>query len=254
MSIFTTRIRNKPWVWQVTAVCFVLGVLVAGSAKTIINARHSGEVPVRLGVSYPGTVINPALITKLEDEIVSLRGRNTDLENSLATGSQQTKALNNELQNNKLLAGLTDVEGPGLIVMLNDSHLRPPSDRSYDAEKYIIHDADIQEVINELLAAGAEAISVNGQRYIARTAVRCVGPAIQVNGVPLVPPYVIKAVGDPNTLYGALNLPGGVLDGMRRYDPNMFHLTKIDKMIIHAYAGSTAFHYAKPIDGDGSLK
>jgi uncharacterized protein YlxW (UPF0749 family) len=67
-----------------------------------------------------------------------------------------------------------------------------------------------------------------------------------VNNIPLVPPYVINAVGDSGTLYGGLNLPNGVLEGMKRYDPDMAKVEKKKDIMIPAYTGSTEVRYAKP--------
>ena len=65
-------------------------------------------------------------------------------------------------------------------------------------------------MVNELKAAGAEAVSVNDQRLVAVSPVRCAGPTIFVNNTPQTPPYVIRAIGEPNTLETALNISGGI--------------------------------------------
>ncbi len=90
--------------------------------------------------------------------------------------------------------------------MLQDG--KPKSNRAFESERLIVHDYDLQLVVNELTASGAEAIAINGQRVISRTAIRCVGPTIMVNNVPIVPPFEILAVGDPGTLAGGLLLGG----------------------------------------------
>jgi uncharacterized protein YlxW (UPF0749 family) len=107
----------------------------------------------------------------------------------------------------------------------------------------LIHDEDIDRVINETRASGSEAISVNGQRVVALTAIRCAGPVVLVNGVPTTPPVVIKAIGDPDTLLNALNMRGGVLDMMRRFDPAMVKIDKVKLLHLQAYEGSTTMHY-----------
>ena len=84
---------------------------------------------------------------------------------------------------------------------------------------------------------------VNGQRVVALTAIRCAGPVVLVNGVPTTPPVVIKAIGDPDTLLNALNMRGGVLDMMRRFDPAMVKIDKVKLLHLQAYEGSTTMHY-----------
>lgn len=244
-GVFTSAPRHQPWVWQVTVLCFILGVLVAGSLQTVSTIRRAGTSPGRVG--FGGTP-NPSLTATLrqrEKEIADLRQKQTALENVLAEGSGKLQALNEELQRVKLLSGLTEVEGPGIELVLQDG--KPKSNRAFESERLIVHDYDLQLVVNELTASGAEAIAINGQRVISRTAIRCVGPTIMVNNVPIVPPFEILAVGDPGTLAGGLNLPGGYLDDLRAVDPSMFRLERKDRIRIPAYTGSTEVRWAKPV-------
>ena len=69
---------------------------------------------------------------------------------------------------------------------------------------------DLLQIVNDLKAAGAEAISVSGQRVISMTEVRCSGPIIKINGVGIASPFEVQAVGDPEVLESALALPGGI--------------------------------------------
>ena len=245
MNVFTLGHRHQPWVWQVTALCFILGVLLAGSLQTVSSIRAAGTSSGRVG--FPLGPSSQNKINSLQKEILDLRNSKTVLEQALGKGSSQVKALNDELQQTKLLAGLTDVEGPGIVLMLQDSPKGAPSNRQFDREKYIIHDVDLQQVVNELLASGAEAVSINDQRFTCRTAIRCVGPTIQVNGVPIAPPFYVQAIGVPGTLMEGLNLPGGLLDGLRWVDKGMCQLEKRPHIVIHAYTGSTEMREAKSI-------
>jgi uncharacterized protein YlxW (UPF0749 family) len=113
---------------------------------------------------------------------------------------------------------------------------------------------DLRQVLDELGQSGSEAISINNQRIVGRTYLRCVGPTILVNSIPLVPPYVIQAIGDPDTLWGGLNLPYGVLDQMRRYDPLMFKIERKKDIQIPAYTGSTEVRFAEPAKDEKGKK
>jgi uncharacterized protein YlxW (UPF0749 family) len=206
--------------------------------------------PIRPGYA-PAPVAERAETQKLQDEITKVNTEKTKLEETLARGDGRAKTLNEELQKTKLLAGLTRVHGPGVVLTLQDSKKGPPSNRQFEAPNYIIHDWTIQQVINELNASGAEAISINDQRVIGRTPIRCVGPTAQVNGVPTGSPFEIRAIGDPNTLASGLNLPNGVLDAIRSYDPEMARLEKRRDMVIPGYTGSTAVRYAGPVGVEG---
>jgi uncharacterized protein YlxW (UPF0749 family) len=178
-----------------------------------------------------------------------VREEKTRLEETLAKGNGLAKTLNEELQKTKLLAGLTEVRGPGIVMVLQDSKKGPPSNRQFEKPNYIIHDYTLQQAINELNASGAEAISINGQRIISRTPVRCVGPTAIVNDVRTASPFEIRAIGNPDTLWGGLNLPDGYIDTMfRAYDPEMCHMEKRKSIVIDAYTGSTEIRYAKAVD------
>ncbi|MDG4667347.1 DUF881 domain-containing protein [Mycobacterium sp. 236(2023)] len=104
-------------------------------------------------------------------------------------------------------AGLTPLRGPGLVVTLNDAQRdaqgRFPRDASPD--DLVVHQQDIQAVINALWSAGAEGIQVQDQRIIATSAPRCVGNTLLLNGRTYSPPYVISAIGDPGAMQAALD-------------------------------------------------
>ena len=97
-----------------------------------------------------------------------------------------------------MTAGLTSGTGQGLVITLDDSNL--PRQPGEDPNLFLIHDEDLLKVINELFAAGAEDVSVNEQRNITNTEIRCVGPTIIINSVKLAPPFVIQAIGNPDIL------------------------------------------------------
>ena len=249
MNVFTAGHRNQPWVWQVTGLCFILGVLLAGSLQTVRSINRSGMPGGRrvgTGPALPAGIHNEKVAEQAE-EINRLQKELTKLQNSLGTENGVRKALNDELQKVKIFSGLTEVKGPGVVVTLQDSKRATATTRSTtDVAIGIIHDFDLQAVIYELGQSGAEVTAVNNQRIVGRTSLRCVGPTILVNNVPLVPPYIITAIGDPDTLFGGLNLPAGVLEPMRRFDPAMVTVEKKTDIMIPAYTGSTEVKHAKP--------
>lgn len=253
MSVFKTGHRHRPWEWQVTGLCFILGVLLAASLQTVRYMSRSGFGPGRVGQSPGGPPVRIDVVRQRDKEIADQRQHISELEKLISTGSDQKKSLYDELQKVKILAGLTKVHGPGIVLSLQDSVKRPSPMRQLEAANGIVHDVDLQGVVNELGTSGAEAIAINKQRIVGRTSLRCVGPTIQINNVPLTPPYVIQAIGDPDTLYGGLNLPYGVLEGMRRYDPAMVKIEKKKDLVLPAYTGSTEVKNAKPVQkGDDS--
>jgi uncharacterized protein YlxW (UPF0749 family) len=100
----------------------------------------------------------------------------------------------------QLFSGMTDVKGSGVIITLNDA----PARTEVDPSELIIHDMDILEIMNELRAAGAQALSINDERILSTSKQFCAGPTILINQNRYPVPYIIKAIGDPEALYTAL--------------------------------------------------
>jgi len=100
----------------------------------------------------------------------------------------------------KIISGLTDVTGDGVIITLNDAE-KPGTENVMDL---IIHDSDILNVVNQLRIAGADAISINNERIIATSEQLCAGPTIKINRNRYAVPYEIKAIGDAAAIYAAM--------------------------------------------------
>ncbi|MDP3051758.1 MAG: DUF881 domain-containing protein [Eubacteriales bacterium] len=156
--------------------------------------------------------------------------------------------LRGELELVRMRAGLLPVTGPGIEVTLNDSAL--PLQPGQNPNWYILHDEDLLMVLNELKAAGAEAVAINGERLVSTSEVRCIGPAVLVNKTKrLSPPYVITAVGYSETMISALKMRGGVLDTLE-YRNIQFSVKKLNKVVLPAYTGPTGWRYAQRV-GEG---
>lgn len=102
----------------------------------------------------------------------------------------------------KLVAGLTDVKGPGITIKLDDAPARQPDT---PVNWQIIHDKDIKILLNDLKKSGAQAISINGERVMPMSEQVCAGPTILINGNRYPVPYVINAIGDPDILYESIS-------------------------------------------------
>jgi uncharacterized protein YlxW (UPF0749 family) len=152
-----------------------------------------------------------------------------------------------ELQLAKLGAGLIPVQGPGIIVTIDDS--KRPTKPGENPNLYLIHDDDILKVINELWAAGAEAISINEQRLVASSEIRCAGPTLSVNNTRYSPPYEIRAIGEAQTLENALRMRGGVMETLQFWGIQVAVKSQ-DVINIPAYKGTFRFDYAKPVKGE----
>lgn len=250
MNPLIDSIHGKSWILKITLMSLVLGMLLAVSLKTQQRVRTESGIPTTrlpgLAAAYTDARRQNE---ELRQEIEEQRKKITKYENQLATGENAAGTLNKELQESKFLAGLTMAEGPGIVVKLQDSPKKPAADASTMAMiEGMIHDSDIRNVINELRAAGAEIVSVNDQRVIATTAVRCVGPVTLINGVEVAAPFVIKAIGEPKTLESALRLPMGIVDSFP--DTHMVEIKQEKRIIIKPYAGSRQFKWANQVEDE----
>lgn len=103
-------------------------------------------------------------------------------------------------KNMQLINGFTSVRGDGVVITLNDA----PARTEVDPNELIIHDSDITAILNDLKAAGAQALAINDERIIATSKQLCTGPTILINKSRYPVPYIIKAIGDQEALYSAL--------------------------------------------------
>ena len=123
---------------------------------------------------------------------------------------KSSELLNEILLRRKMQAGYQKLQGKGVIIELMDSE-----EEAGDGENpnnLLIHDQDILILLNDLKVAGAEALSVNGQRIVARSEIKCSGATITINGTTYGQPFIIKAIGDPKQLEAAVLSPNSYGD------------------------------------------
>ena len=234
---------RRTWWATLFVLCGLLGAMLGLSMKTQTAKNNHDTLANRQGVQ--------ALIRANTDDQreIAVLQKEITLLNATPSDTGRVTLLAKELAKAQFLAGLTDVKGPGVIVTMNDSKLPYPKDMPPSImPQNIIHDTDIGQVVNELKASGAEAISVNDQRLVAVSPIRCAGPTIFINNTPQTPPYILKAIGDPKTLITALNISGGITSALKAYDPAMFKVEKASKpLLITAYSGGIEPKYAAPV-------
>ncbi|MCL6558117.1 MAG: DUF881 domain-containing protein [Firmicutes bacterium] len=169
-----------------------------------------------------------------------INGLRTQLDKSAAGPS--ASELKEELEKARVVAGVSELTGPGVEVILNDSNI--PFRPGENANLFVLHDEDILRVLNELKAAGAEAVSINGQRLLATTEVRCTGPTVLLNkNKRVAPPYVITAIGNPETLESSLKMRGGVAETLQFFGIQLA-VKKLPQVTVPAYSGGIQFDYA----------
>ncbi|EGL82177.1 protein of unknown function DUF881 [Caldalkalibacillus thermarum TA2.A1] len=170
---------------------------------------------------------------QLEERLRELQFQVSEKEEEMSQMESKLADIYSELESYRLLAGLIEAKGPGVIVTLDDQDY---AEEALDPNDYIVHEQDVRGVVNELFAAGAEGVSINGQRFVQTTAIRCVGPTIIVNGIKSSAPFQIAAVGDPDVLYQALHLPGGYVELLQSWGITVT-VEKQDEIILPAYVG-----------------
>ena len=191
-------------------------------------------------------------IQRLEAEQEELKATIGRLRAQLDAYQQQSTArtemleeITAQLAEQKLRAGLLPVQGPGVQVVLDDgAQWAMPSGPG----DYLIHEHDIRDVVNLLWMAGAEAIAINQERVVATTSIYCVGSTVMVNDTRLSPPYVIQAIGPPDTQSEVLRNPSylrDLKDRAARYGVQ-FKIVKVGNLQLPAYTGGFAIRYAQP--------
>lgn len=185
-------------------------------------------------------------VEQLEREQEELKNTIAGLRDELATvqrqASQNTDLLtriSTELERERAAAGLVALQGPGVVVQLDDSN-KAASASGTAAEDYLIHEFDLRDVVSLLWAGGAEAIAVNDERLVHTTSIYCVGSTVMVNDTRLSPPYVVRAIGERGRLEPLLENPAFLSDLRRRGKAYgvQFKVTWANQVDIPAYSGT----------------
>ncbi|WP_165803573.1 DUF881 domain-containing protein [Ezakiella coagulans] len=137
----------------------------------------------------------------VDKEIISHIKSSIEEKSSPAYQDELKRSLQNELKELKILSGEYDIKGEGIVIMIDDS-----KDEDYkNTNLGIIHDIDIMIILNELKAAGVDAISINDVRVMGDSEIKCMGPTVKVDGHSKATPFIIKAVGDMEMIYNIMN-------------------------------------------------
>ncbi|HPL99620.1 MAG TPA: DUF881 domain-containing protein [Bacillota bacterium] len=232
--------KNIKYQIAVAVVCMVLGVMVSVQFRTV----KQGVGPVS---EYRAREL-AAQLKKVREENVKLQNVKNDYESKIkefedtaSQGSIYAKILKEELDQARILAGIEDVEGPGITVVVDD--LKFSEKVNYPLISYSM----LLELLNELNAAGAEAVSINEQRIISTSEIRQIGGIhININTVSFAPPFVFKAIGDPKTLEAALRLREGIAEKLENSGVAVT-ITQEQLIKIPKYNGVIERKYAKVV-------
>lgn len=169
----------------------------------------------------------------LNDEANRLQDLNKEIEIQIKSKSKAKPEMD-ALIDQKLIAGLTTVQGPGVEITLDDSK------QDLTSEDAIVHAADLRDVINLLWSSGAEAISLNGQRIVFTTAIDCIVNTIMLNNVKISAPFVIKTAGDTERIRNSLESPLNLADlkSRSKNESLVFDVKYQNEVQIPAFKGS----------------
>lgn len=200
--------RRPVWRVLVPVIALAAGVLFATSAETAkgTDLRAGRRVELTQLISAQEKAVGDA-----SRRAVVLQGEIDALEKEASTKDGRVGAVRADSGRLETQVGLKALRGGGLTVVLDDAPRRPDGTLPPNArpDDVIVHQQDVQSVVNALWAGGADGLTVMGQRLITTGAVRCVGNTLLLYGRTYSPPFQVTAVGDPTRLRTALrNEPG----------------------------------------------
>jgi uncharacterized protein YlxW (UPF0749 family) len=242
-------------VWRVATP--VVGLL---SGTLFVVSAHSSE----------GTDLRPGRYTDLASfvrvdaaQYAALKQRVADLNAQISllssqSNNKQVRQVSEKATRMKQLAGLMPTSGDGIVVTLSDAPQSTTGDTTLTSDNrnlLVVHQQDIHAVVNAMWKGGATAVTIQGQRVVGTTGIRCIGNAVQLQGVPYSQPYVIAAVGDPSTMSSAI-ARDAYLQTYRQdaADPNVnvgWDLS-VQHLDLPGYDGLLGLSYAKVLAPAGS--
>ena len=190
--------RRPPLPVGVTAVLVLAGLLFAASAQASGGTSLRDDVadlPGLIAEEDAAVAAGTERVAALRQDVIALTDRVEDAE--VADLQERGEEL-------ALAAGLRPVQGPGVEIVLDDVPRDRPVPEGLPGDLLVVHQEDVQAVVNALWAGGAEAMTLMDQRVISTSAVRCVGSTLRLQGRVYSPPYTIRAIGDTGRLLEAL--------------------------------------------------
>lgn len=228
-------------------VAMLAGLMFAAAASTSqgTDLRAERAVELRDLVRERSTRVD-----NLDASVSALQRRVDDLSEG-RIGDPEAIAVRNAISSLQSKAGTSEVTGRALVVTLDDAPLREPDDplwQTLTPDDVIVHQADVQAVINAMWQGGAKAIQVMDQRLISTSSVQCVGNTLLLQGRVYSPPYVITAIGPVKKMRGALRADPTVA-AYRDWAAAVglgYQAKRHNPVTIPGYEGPIAMEYATP--------
>ena len=195
--------RRSPWRFGVPVVCLAAGLLLAAthgvSGGAEIRRSDSPRLVDLVREAQQSITERAAQRDALQHQLDTHHGDSPGTAAALTAMTQRADQLALDL-------GLSPMRGPGMVITLDDARRDANGQYPHDAapDDLVVHQQDIQAVLNALWSSGAEAIQMQDQRILATSAPRCVGNTLLLNGRTYSPPYVITVIGDTAAMRAAL--------------------------------------------------
>ncbi|WP_164701828.1 DUF881 domain-containing protein [Modestobacter sp. KNN46-3] len=238
--------RFDPWVVLVPVVALAAGLLFATSSTTAQGTDLRGGEVTELSALIEE---RDSTVAGQQAELAALQQQVQALTDLAASRNGEVAAVQQEAAPGVGSAGLAELTGPGLAIALDDaprtSAGTTPTEGNPD--NLVIHQSDVQAVVNALWAADADGVAIMGQRLISTSAVICVGPTLLLHGRTYSPPYVVTAVGDADEMRDELAASPGVQVFQEAADAYglTFDVEEQDKLTLPAYDGALDMQYAR---------
>ena len=185
--------ERQRWTTAVLSICVLAGFLFVAAS---VNADGTDLRPAGGDV---GSLLKERS-DRIDDRRATARKLRADIDTlSASVSGAALDDYRDKVAKLESPTGLTALEGPGVRVTLTDAP-KSVDPGGADPNLLVVHQQDIQAFVNALWVGGAEAVSLQGQRLISTTGIKCVGNTVVLDGVPYSPPYVIEAIGDTSSM------------------------------------------------------
>lgn len=222
-----------------------IGLVISIQITTTQGSDQGGLVPVAKAQGYLEQL--KQVRAEKDDalqELNQLEDRLNKIEQEKSDEDFFLKGIVSDMEKYKMAAGVVDVRGPGVVITVDD----PISTEEFTDEYSVImlRYELLLSLVNKMKDAGAEAISINGQRIIVTTEISLAGDNVNINTVPTAPPYIIKAIGNPETIESTLTIRFGVIEQMKSYGLRI-DIEQKEEIEIPRYSGIIKYRYAEPV-------
>jgi len=240
--------RNRRWSVLVPVIAALAGLLFTTTARTAAGTAlrddRRPELTRVIGERKAQVADENTRAADLQREIDSTTAAEAGSDARIAEQQQRADAT-------RTAAGMTALHGPGVQVVLDDAPRRPDGSLPAGArpDDVVVHQQDVQSVVNALWAGGAEAMVIMGIRVISTSAVRCVGNTLLLHGRVFSPPFRIQAIGSPTRMRSALDADPGVRafrDAATAFKLG-YSVQNQDDVVAPAYSGSVTLDHATAV-------